>query len=300
MSYTIGQLARLSGVPVKTIRFYSDTGVLPERERTSGGYRLYEDDDRVRLELVRALREMDVDLATIKSLGERDLRQTLLLHLRTVEARIKSLQRTRAVLRATLERGDPTDDDLRRLNALGRLGTAELTALVNDFVDDVSDGNPALEEWIGNLRVAMVPDLPDEPSIEQLDAWLELTELLADAGFRASLRDMNSDFWENADEIDVAAWQAANNLIMDEALAAARKGVAPESEAAAPIVSRIVTIMAESQSRPRESIVRDYAEYDPRASHYWKLLAVINGTPWPSEIMIAYDWISAAIACHFR
>lgn len=43
MSYTIGQLARLSGPPVKTIRFHSDTGVLPERGRTRSGYRLYDD-----------------------------------------------------------------------------------------------------------------------------------------------------------------------------------------------------------------------------------------------------------------
>ncbi|GAA0837912.1 MerR family DNA-binding transcriptional regulator [Streptosporangium amethystogenes subsp. fukuiense] len=43
MSYTIGQLARLSGPPVKTIRSHSDIGVLPERGRTRSGYRLYDD-----------------------------------------------------------------------------------------------------------------------------------------------------------------------------------------------------------------------------------------------------------------
>ncbi|MEV4379743.1 MerR family transcriptional regulator [Streptosporangium sp. NPDC049644] len=46
MSYTIGQLARLSGLPVKTTRFHSDTGVLPERGRTRSGCRLYDDDFR--------------------------------------------------------------------------------------------------------------------------------------------------------------------------------------------------------------------------------------------------------------
>ncbi|MFC7646342.1 MerR family transcriptional regulator [Streptosporangium lutulentum] len=299
MNYTIGRLAKLSGLPVKTIRFYSDIGVLPERGRTAAGYRVYGDEDRVRLELVRALREIGVDLATIRSLGDRDLHQVLSLHLRTVETQIKSLQRTRAVLRATLERDDPTDDDLRLLNALGRLGTAELTSLVNDFVDDVSDGRPTLEKWLGDLSAAMVPELPDEPRIEQLDAWLELTELLADDDFRTSLRDMGREFWENADETDLADWNAVNELVMREALAAVDDGVHPESEAAVPIVSRILTLLAESQGRTPEAVARGYAEHDPRATRYWELIAVINDMPWPVAPTIAHGWITSAANCHF-
>lgn len=37
---SIGELARRSGLPVRTIRFWSDTGVLPPAERTEGGRRL--------------------------------------------------------------------------------------------------------------------------------------------------------------------------------------------------------------------------------------------------------------------
>ncbi|MEU8386026.1 MerR family transcriptional regulator [Streptosporangium sp. NPDC048865] len=298
MSYTIGQLARLSGLPVKTIRFYSDIGVLPERGRTRGGYRLYGDEDRGRLELVRTLREIGVDLATIRSLGDRDLREVLSLHLRTVETQIRALQRTRAVLRATLERDEPADGDLRRLNALGRLGAAETAALVNEFVDEVAGENAVRQEWLGGLRAAMVPDLPEEPGIEQLDAWLELTELLADDGFRASLREMSGDFWERADEIDVVAWREADTLVTRAALAAVRDGTAPESEAAAPVVAELVAVLAEAQGRTRESVVRDYAEHDPRAGRYWELVAVINGTPWPPESVVAHDWIAAAAAHH--
>ncbi|GAA3000182.1 MerR family transcriptional regulator [Streptosporangium longisporum] len=298
MSYTIGQLARLSGLPVKTIRFYSDIGVLPERGRTRSGYRLYGDEDRGRLELVRTLREIGVDLATIRSLGERDLGEVLSLHLRTVETQIRALQRTRAVLRATLERDEPTDDDLRRLNALGRLGAAETTALVNAFVDDVAGENAARQEWLGGLRAAMVPELPDEPGIEQLDAWLELTELLADDGFRARLREMSGEFWENADRLDPAAWIEADTLVTRTALDAVRDGVAPGSEAAAPVVAGIVAVLAEAQGCGPEVIVRNYAEHDPRAGRYWELVAVVNGTPWPPESVVAHEWIAAAAASH--
>jgi DNA-binding transcriptional MerR regulator len=49
--YKIGELSRLSGVSIKTIRHYSDQGVLPPSGVTEAGYRLYSEADRSRLEL---------------------------------------------------------------------------------------------------------------------------------------------------------------------------------------------------------------------------------------------------------
>ena len=48
----IGELSRLTGVPVKTLRFYSDEGLLPPTERSSSGYRLYADEALVRLDRI--------------------------------------------------------------------------------------------------------------------------------------------------------------------------------------------------------------------------------------------------------
>ncbi|MDH6123110.1 hypothetical protein P3T39_000033 [Kitasatospora sp. GP82] len=39
--HTIGELSRLTGIPVKTIRFWPDAGVVPPTDRTPAGYRLY-------------------------------------------------------------------------------------------------------------------------------------------------------------------------------------------------------------------------------------------------------------------
>jgi DNA-binding transcriptional MerR regulator len=44
---TIGELARLTGLTVKTVRFWSDEGLVPPADRTPAGYRLY-DSARVR------------------------------------------------------------------------------------------------------------------------------------------------------------------------------------------------------------------------------------------------------------
>ena len=40
MAFTIGELAKRTGLPVTTIRFYSDEGLLPPIDRTNAGYRL--------------------------------------------------------------------------------------------------------------------------------------------------------------------------------------------------------------------------------------------------------------------
>ncbi|MEV4891998.1 MerR family transcriptional regulator [Nonomuraea sp. NPDC055795] len=290
MSYTIGRLAKLTGMPVKTIRFYSDSGVLPERERTASGYRIYGDEDRARLELIRTLREIGVDLATIRSLGDRRLRNVLDLHLKAVETQLKSLQRTRAVLRATLGRdGDPAEDDLRRLHALSRVGTAEMELLLDEFVDEVGGGIEARHEWLANLRDCMLPELPEEPTTVQLDAWLELAGLLADEDYRESLRRQSKDFWEG--DIDIEAWQEANTQVMREGLAAAQAGVEPGSPESAVVLERILTVMGQS----REEMLRVFDEHDPRAARLWELVSIIQETPWPAEQTIAYGWIEAAL-----
>ena len=44
MSLKIGDVARLSGLPTKTIRYYESVGLLPAPQRADNGYRIYADD----------------------------------------------------------------------------------------------------------------------------------------------------------------------------------------------------------------------------------------------------------------
>ena len=71
--YSIGDLARRTGLTVKTVRFYSDEGIVPPADRSPSGYRLYGTDAVARLDLVRTLRELGVDLATIRKVVDREI-----------------------------------------------------------------------------------------------------------------------------------------------------------------------------------------------------------------------------------
>jgi DNA-binding transcriptional MerR regulator len=71
--YSIGELARRTGLTVKTIRFYSDRGIVAPTDRSPAGYRLYSIDAVARLDLVRTLRELGLDLPTIRKVVDREL-----------------------------------------------------------------------------------------------------------------------------------------------------------------------------------------------------------------------------------
>jgi DNA-binding transcriptional MerR regulator len=65
---TIGQLAAYAGVTIRAVRHYHQVGLLPEPERNTSGYRLYDVGAVVRLIRIRTLAEAGVPLARVQQL----------------------------------------------------------------------------------------------------------------------------------------------------------------------------------------------------------------------------------------
>src|SRR4051812_35752515 len=172
---TIGELSRRTGVPVKTLRFWSDEGLLPPVTRSRSGYRLYAEDATIRLDLVRTLRDAGLGLEAIKKVLRNDLSlaDALRLQLAAVEAHASSLQRVAAALRAALRAGDPNESDLRRLCAVTQLTNEERKNVIAGYYQRISESIPMDSPWRKTLAEASKPQLPDNPSPEQLDAWIE-------------------------------------------------------------------------------------------------------------------------------
>ena len=61
----IGEVAEVSGMTTKTLRFYEDRGLLPIADRTSNGYREYGQDTVSRLDFIRRSRISGLTLAQI-------------------------------------------------------------------------------------------------------------------------------------------------------------------------------------------------------------------------------------------
>ncbi|NER51800.1 MAG: heavy metal-responsive transcriptional regulator [Symploca sp. SIO1A3] len=65
----IGEVANLSGLPVKTIRYYEEIGLLvPATIRSSVGYRLFTDEVFNRLAFIKRLQSLGLSLSEIKDI----------------------------------------------------------------------------------------------------------------------------------------------------------------------------------------------------------------------------------------
>ncbi|PWR15887.1 MerR family transcriptional regulator [Micromonospora sicca] len=68
MAYTVGQVAKLAGVTVRTLHHYDEIGLLSPSGRTAAGYRRYDDADLERLQLIRYYRELGFPLDEIAAI----------------------------------------------------------------------------------------------------------------------------------------------------------------------------------------------------------------------------------------
>ena len=66
--WKVGELARWTGVSVRTLHYYDEIGLLRPAQTTEAGYRLYTEGDVIRLQQVRSLRNLGFSLAEIKDL----------------------------------------------------------------------------------------------------------------------------------------------------------------------------------------------------------------------------------------
>ncbi|MBW4536375.1 MAG: heavy metal-responsive transcriptional regulator [Pleurocapsa minor HA4230-MV1] len=62
----IGAIASESGIPIRTIRYYNDLGLLKTNGRTEGGYRIFDSDVFVRLKFIKRAQNLGLSLSEIK------------------------------------------------------------------------------------------------------------------------------------------------------------------------------------------------------------------------------------------
>ena len=103
----IGNVARESGVPAKTIRYYESIGLIPEARRFENGYRHYGDTDVEVLRFIQRARRLGFsvnDVADLLALwrdkdrASADVKALAQRHVEEVERRIAELDALRRTL----------------------------------------------------------------------------------------------------------------------------------------------------------------------------------------------------------
>ena len=300
--YPIGAVARRTGLPVKTIRFYSDIGIVPSSDRSPAGYRLYDIDALARLDLVRTLRDLGLDLAAIRRVVNREISvpEIAAAHADALEAQIRTLRLRRAVLRAVAKRGS-TPQEMDLMHKLAQLSDDERRRIIHDFIDHTFGGLDADPAFVEMMRSAM-PELPDDPEPQQVDAWVELAELTQDPAFRASVRRMAEyQAAERAEGDTTGLHHDLTEAVNAEIRQAMAAGVAPDSPQAAPILDRLTDRYAQAFGRADDADLRRWlltrleVADDPRAERYWQLLAIINGWPVRESLIPVFTWFTQAL-----
>ncbi|MBB4916274.1 helix-turn-helix domain-containing protein [Streptosporangium saharense] len=297
--FTIGQLARRTGLAVRTIRFWSDSGLVPPTGRSAGGYRLYDARALARLDLVRTLRELGFGLEAVEEILCRatTVAQVAETHVAALEAEIRTLRLRRAVLSTVARRGS-TIEEASLMHRLARLSARERQQIIDDFVDRVLTGvdpqeGPAV--GIANGMRQVNAELPDDPSPEQVDAWMELADLVEDEDFQHRVRQMVVV----GQSADTPAHQPDHQAVIEHAGRAEAEGVAPDSAEGRAVLDLIVAPETTAEERVRlAEQVETFS--DLRVERYWQLMGVINGRPPFPPAVAAFLWLAAALRASAR
>ncbi|WP_405144415.1 MerR family transcriptional regulator [Sphaerisporangium sp. NBC_01403] len=291
--FTIGGIARRTGLSVHTIRFWSDSGVVPPTGRSTGGYRLYDAAAVARFDLVRTLRELGIGLEAVQEILARrvTVAEVARTHVLALDAEIRTLKLRRTVLDTIAKRGGTTEETLMT-HKLAQLSARERQQVIDDFVDglfagiDLDDDAMVVAGWMR--------ELPDDPTLGQVDAWIELGELVADDDFQRRLRRIvlsGSSEPRFEDGFDL------RRQVLEKAGRALADGIAPESAEGRRVLSRIVEprLPAEERAELRDRL-RILA--DAQVERYWQLLSTLNGRESSPSVIPAFDWVIAALHAH--
>ena len=288
MDFAIGELARRTGLTVKTIRFYSDRGLVPPCRRDPAGRRRYDHEALSRLTLIRTLRDLGLDLATVGRVvhGDIDVADVAAAHARALDVQLRVLRLRRAVA-SEIAAGASARPE--RVRLLLDLVAGERERLIGDFLDATFAGHGTA---YAGIRRSLTPELPEEPTPEQWDAWIELMSLVADAEFRDGLRAMVSG---HAAAYDPAAPPRRDPVAAARDLARPllAAGVDPASPAASPAVAALSAEFAGSADRLAETL---RTARDARWDRYNDLLSVVNGWAPGEPTKPALEWFTRALA----
>lgn len=113
--YTTGEVAKLSGVSVRTVQYYDDRGILIPSELSEGGRRLYTEDDLKKMHIICFLREAGLPINSISALLTEEKPESIISIL--LEVQEKTLREELQERQAKLDLIDGIKRELREIES---------------------------------------------------------------------------------------------------------------------------------------------------------------------------------------
>ncbi|RPK79801.1 MULTISPECIES: MerR family transcriptional regulator [Streptomyces] len=310
---TIGELAEHAGVSVKTVRFYSDRGLLPEASRSVGGHRRYAPDAVERLAMIRSLRGLDLPVPEVRRIldeqDERDgagtegaggaggaLEDAVAGRLRTLGSELAALRWREAALRLVQE--CPPAERPGRLRLVGAVAAPPSTASLARFWRAWLPPRMPARSVTAFLEAA-VPDPPDDPQPAQVLAFARLhafvTRPCGGGGGGSCQPRAHGVAGARASAVLYAGLAEAYDLAGGEL----RRGAVPApGEALDGFVDAYAGTYGAHDTPGFRRLLAGRLATDPRIDRYWDLTAEVisapGGRPEPTPGS-AHDWLLAAL-----
>jgi DNA-binding transcriptional MerR regulator len=295
---TISELARRAGVSARTLRFWSDEGLIPVASRSASGYRLYDEAALARLQLVGALRALSLGHEAITAIlrGRQSVAAVAQTHADALTAQLDILRMQRSVLRAVARRCSSTEE-MTMVHQLATATASQRQRIVDDFAARACEGLPETGPSRGIIdTMRRLPDaLPDDPDDAHVDAWLELAALVADPSFVARVRKMAEAGSAPPDPNGPA--QPDHNRVVEHVGAALAAGIAPDDAEAETVLERLG--LASLDAAGRDALRRRLEIFtDLRVERYWMLHGILHGRPPFTPIAPSFLWLIEALRAH--
>jgi hypothetical protein len=206
----------------------------------------------------------------------------------------------------TITRQHTTAEQVSLMHKLASMSDDGRDQLVDRFWDFVTDGldvHPGYAERLHSLR----PRLPEEPSTEQLEAWIALAEIVRDEEFRTALRDFFHHTFGTAQgrlmtSPEMTARVERHRKLLLAARAAQQAGAPADAPEARDLAEQVAAHSAElvaamTGEHDIDRARRTLVEFDRNDREAWRpakapglkpltkyhsLVATVNGTPVPA------------------
>ena len=206
----VGDLARHTGISVRTLHYYDEIDLLSPSHRTEAGYRLYTKDDVIRLQQIVSLRQIGFSLEQIrKCLAQSQFspHDVVQLHLTKLKQQIEHQQALYRQLVEIADRLQLTEaisiDEfiqlIERTTMLNKYYTPEQLDYLKARSEQIGEtailqAQTDWQELIEQARIAQTQGInPAHPSVQALaKRWMDLIQAFTggDAGIEQSLNQM--------------------------------------------------------------------------------------------------------------
>ena len=139
---TVKEVAELTGISIRALRYYDEIGILIPAGRSEAGYRLYDESNIEKLNAILFLRELDVPLDAIKEIltsSEKDYKSVLKDHRKNLIQKINRLHGLLDVIDGIAAEGSTICFDSFRLSDTEKVTDAILKSQITDEYHDFSE-----------------------------------------------------------------------------------------------------------------------------------------------------------------